>query len=97
MRIRLRVADATHRVEVQQSLEELLLKVSELICCQPGDVRIGLNKQVNIEFIPAAPPPFTPGVAAPGRHPWVGSPRVVTPSDIDVRDESGLLYMFRRR
>ncbi len=75
MRIRLRVADATHKLEVQQTLEELLVKVGELVRCQPADVRVGLNKQVHMSSCYWDPPP-SPSRGVPNEEFAMVAPRI---------------------
>ena len=51
MRVRLRVANATHKLEVGKTLEELLAEVGQLVLCSAADVRVGLDKQVDISSL----------------------------------------------
>ena len=74
MRIRLRVLDATHRLDVRETFKELLFKVGEVVHCQPSEVSVGLNKQVTLYANaapqpPLLPPPPPPGPATSPAHP----------------------------
>ena len=64
MRVRLRVAAATHKLEVRQTFEELLVEVGQLLRCPPSDVRVGLNKQVDRVMPSSTPPPPSPSFPA---------------------------------